>query len=124
MAGNTTIEFGEVIQALLNEDELFSLRERRSRHRKTFVRPVHVVFGDKPDEALSGFTRDLSDSGIGLIHRFEVKPGDQALVSVNRLWDGPVTFRCKACWSGPGAAGWFQSGWLILAVESAPNERR
>ncbi len=121
MSDNNTIEFKEVIQALLNEDELFSLRERRNNWRKTFVRPVQVVFGDKPGDVLPGFTRDLSDGGLGLIHKFEVNIGDQATVTINRLWDGPVTFRCQVCWSASGQTGWYQSGWKIISVESWPD---
>ncbi len=118
MSESTTIGFQEVIQALINEDELFSLRERRDKHRKTFIRPVRIVFGDRPQEFLSGFTRDLSDGGIGLMHRFDVETGDHALISINRLWDGPVTFKCKACWCAAGASGWYQSGWQIVSIES------
>ena len=121
MSDNNTLEFRDVIQTLLNEDELFSLRERRNNSRKTFVRPVQVMFGDQPENALPGFTRDLSDGGIGLIHKFEIKVGDIAMVTINRLWDGPVTFRCKACWCASGQTGWYQSGWQIVAVESWPD---
>ena len=121
MSQNNTLDFKDVIQALLNEDELFSLRERRNNSRKTFVRPVHVLFGDKPTEPLAGFTRDLSDGGIGLIHKFEVSSGDQALITVNRLWDGPITFKCQARWCTDGSSGWLQSGWQIISIESGTD---
>jgi hypothetical protein len=118
MSDNSTVEFRDLITALLNEDGLFCLEERRDNARRSFVRPVNVVFGDKPGESLSGFTRDLSDSGIGLMHKFEVSPGDIATVTIGRLWDGPVTMRCRACWVTSGQSGWYQSGWRIIGVES------
>lgn len=121
MSENETLEFKEVIDTLLNEDELFSLRERRNNSRKTFVRPIQLVFADNAEEVLPGFTRDLSDGGLGLIHKFEVSVGDLAQVTINRLWDGPVTFLCKACWCTSGQTGWYQSGWKIESVESWPD---
>ena len=118
MAQQTTADFQEVVQALLNEDQLFSLRERRDQARQNFVRPVRMVFGHKPGQILSGFTRDLSDKGIGLIHKFEIARGDRALITINRLWDEPVALNCIVAWCAKSENGWFQSGWQIDSVES------
>jgi PilZ domain len=118
MSENSAIAFREIITALLNEDGLFSLEERRGNARRSFVRPVHVVFGDKPDEVQSGFTRDLSDTGIGLMHKFKVSTDDIATITIGRLWDGPVSMKCRVCWSADGQSGWYQSGWQILSVDA------
>ena len=119
MSENSTVEFQEVVQALLNEDQLFSLRERRNNARRNFVRPVRIIFSDNPKTVLSGFTRDLSDNGIGLIHKFEAIQGDPAYVTINRLWDDPVIVRCKVAWCTKCENGWYQSGWNIVSVESS-----
>ena len=119
MSDNTTAEFQEVVTALLNEDQLFSLRERRYNARNTFVRPVRFTLKRNPQEILSGFTRNLSDTGIGLIHRFPVEVDDKANVMINRFWDQPVVVRCQAAWCGECENGWYQSGWKILSVEPA-----
>jgi hypothetical protein len=119
MSENSTAEFQDLVQALLNEDQLFSLRERRNNARKNFVRPIRLVFNDRPDTVLSGFTRDLSDNGIGLIHRFQATPGDLAYVTINRLWDEPVIIRCRVAWCSQCENGWYQSGWEIASVESS-----
>lgn len=118
MAENSTVEFQDIVQALLNEDQLFSLSERRINSRKNFVRPVKLALVCKPTQVLSGFTRDLSDRGVGLIHRFEVERGMEALITINRLWDEPIFIRCRACWCCKSENGWYQSGWEIVSVES------
>ena len=119
MSEQMSMEFQDIVQSLLNEDQLFSLRERRANARQNFVRPVKLLFPSRPKEILSGFTRDLSDGGVGLIHKFEVTRDDLALLTINRLWDDPVLLRCKACWCTKSENGWFQSGWQIVSVESA-----
>ena len=121
MSESSTANFQEVIKALLNEDELFSLRERRNNSRKNFVRQVTVVLCEQPKNRLNGFTRDLSDGGIGLIHKFQVEPGSKALVTIHRLWDQPVVLKCETQWSTSNHQGWFQSGWRILSIESELN---
>lgn len=118
MAQNPTVDFHEIISALLNEDGLFSLEERRTNARRSFVRPVSLVFGDTPSESLTGFTRDLSDSGVGLMHKFAVDRGDVATITIGRTWDGPISMRCRVCWCVVGQSGWYQSGWRILSVDS------
>lgn len=118
MSENSALAFREIITALLNEDGLFSLEERRGNARRSFVRPVHMVFGDKPDEVQSGFTRDLSDTGVGLMHKVRVSPDDIATITIGRLWDGPVSMKCRACWCTEGQSGWYQSGWQILSVDA------
>ena len=118
MSDQSTV-FADVVQALLNEDQLFSLRERRDRARKNFVRPIRLIFAHKENQMLTGFTRDLSHGGIGLIHKFDLQRGDYATVSINRLWDDPVTLRCKAAWCAKSENGWYQSGWEIVEVESS-----
>ncbi len=118
MSENSAVAFREIITALLNEDGLFTLEERRGNARRSFVRPVHMIFGDQPGQVQSGFTRDLSDTGVGLMHKFRVSPDDIASITIGRLWDGPVTMRCRACWCVEGQSGWYQSGWQILALEA------
>lgn len=121
MSENTTTEFQDVVQALLNEDQLFSLQERRINSRQNFVRPVRIICLSRPKDVLSGFTRDLSGTGVGLIHRFELEAGEQALVTINRLWDEPVVVKCKVAWCTKSENGWYQSGWEILSIESSSN---
>ena len=121
MSENTTAEFQDVVQALLNEDQLFSLSERRDNARKNFVRPVRIIFTRNIKDIRPGFTRDLSDRGIGLIHRFEAVRGDHAFVTINRLWDQPVVMRCRVAWCTKCENGWFQSGWEIVSVESVKS---
>ncbi len=118
MTNSPTANFQEVVQALLNEDQLFSMREKRATSRQSFVRQVSIVYCSQPTQRRTGFTRDLSDSGIGLIHKFPVQTGDKAFVTIHRLWDAPIVLKCEACWSSPEQQGWHTSGWSILSVES------
>ncbi|MDG1809360.1 MAG: PilZ domain-containing protein [Pirellulaceae bacterium] len=119
MSQNPTADFQSVVQELLNEDQLFSLQERRDNSRQNFVRPIRLMFTDKPQTVLSGFTRNLSDTGIGLIHKFKTNTNDQAYITINRLWDDPTVIRCKAAWCNKCENGWYQSGWKILSIESS-----
>jgi len=118
MSQNTTVDFQEVVRELLNEEQLFSLQERRYKNRKNFVRPIRLMFVDRPGVIMNGFTRNLSDCGIGLIHKFKCSEGDQAYITINRLWDQPAVIRCQMVWCSKCENGWYQSGWEMLAVES------
>ncbi len=119
MSDNFTADFQDVVQALLNEDQLFSLRERRTNDRQTFVRPIRIILRHDPKNILSGFTRDLCDTGIGLLHRFEALPGASAYVTINRFWDAPIIVRCNVAWCSQCENGWYQSGWEIVSIESS-----
>jgi len=119
MSENIATDFQDIVQALLNEDQLFSLNERRINARQNFVRPVKIVCYSRPKDTCSGFTRDLSGTGVGLIHKFEIAQDEQALITINRLWDGPVIVKCKVAWCTKTENGWFQSGWEILSVEDS-----
>ena len=118
MSNSSTACFQDVVQALLNEDQLFSLRDKRANLRHSFVRQVSVVFFDEPTVRKTGFTRDLSENGIGLIHKFPVEQGCKALVTIHRLWDQPIVLKCEACWCSSSEQGWINSGWTILSVET------
>ena len=116
---NVSVDFQDVVQALLNEDQLFSLRERRHHTRESFVRQVTLVMLERPNTRLTGFTRNLSLNGLGLIHKFPVDVDQKALLSIHRLWDSPIVLKCDVCWTNDGQPGWYQSGWNILSVEFA-----
>lgn len=118
MTESTTTEYQDIVQALLNEDQLFSLQERRVNSRQKFVRPSRLICLSKPKDVLSAFTRDLSGTGIGLLHRFELEFGEHALITINRLWDEPVVLKGKLAWCKKSENGWYQSGWHIDSVES------
>lgn len=118
MSSNATADVKELLTALLNEEGNWSMDERRRDARQPFVRPATLVFGDRSGERMPGFTRDLSDSGIGLMHRFSIGAGDIATVTIGRLWDGPVTLKCRCQWCTAGNSGWFQSGWQVLSAHN------
>ena len=109
----------EVVDALLAEDQRYSMKERREYSRKTLFRPVTLYLGRNSTEPKIAFSRDISSVGIGLVHDFDVQQGTLATLAVHRLWDEPIILRGEVRWCQAYGNGWNLSGWNILSVESS-----
>src|SRR4051812_45857397 len=97
---------GHTIYQLIEEAEYADMRLRRSEARYPFFRPASIQVDE---QQYSAFTREISASGIGLLHNFKLKPGEfqisilseqeyRVRVEVEILW-------CRAC-----GEGWHISG--------------
>ena len=90
-------------------------RERRAERRLPCFGPVTVSLPSDPEVALSAFARDVSPSGIGLVH---LMPLDRGEVVVNfPLPSGKlVALQTELLWCRDYGNGWYASGGRFLDV--------
>ena len=103
------------IQRLMKEHEAELLRERRSAHRKSFVRPIAIATGRNHDTLCDGFSRDISPIGIGLVTRTEWTMGTRAILTIHSLAKHVVRVSAEARWCQKYGEGWYLSGWRFLS---------
>lgn len=91
--------------------------ERRENGRWPYFQPVMVQLQNSP-EFYSAFTRDISDTGIGLLHWMPMEP--QVISILNHLSTGEtVRLSVKIAWCVSCGEGWYISGGRFLSVEDA-----
>jgi hypothetical protein len=96
--------------------------ERRKEKREPFFGPASVVVDEAGERrSYSCFCRDLSPSGIGLLHNMELKTGE-IVVKVLRKSGAGVCFRSELLWCRPCGEGWFVSGARFLYL--IPEDQR
>jgi hypothetical protein len=101
------------VRRLLNEEQDYS--DRRSAPRNPFFRPISMTWRFASQERRVAFTRELSSSGIGLLHAYPVSRGE-VLVTVSSEHGDPVLFRVYLLWCRPCGEGWYLSGGQILGL--------
>src|SRR4051812_46863472 len=106
---------GKVIYRLIDESEVSDKRDRRGvSPRHPFFRPVSVcVNGCK----LSAFSRDMSETGIGLLHSFDLQLGETEIV-ISSVKGYSVSVLTRIVWCRPCGEGWYFSGGEFVG---APN---
>jgi len=92
--------------------------ERRAESREPFFSPVTVTL--EGQQQFSCFSRDISPSGIGLLHYMAVEPGEVVLTIPSKSCRH-VRIRAKIVWCRPCGEGWYLSGARFLDVIS-PSE--
>jgi hypothetical protein len=94
--------------------------ERRSEPRSPFFRPISILMDGPPRRQFSAFSREISKSGIGLLHNM---PLDSEEVTLAIL--GPVgevcRFRTQIVWCRPCGEGWYLSGGRFIDVLGQPK---
>lgn len=115
LVGSSPEQVEEAVHRLLNAAKENEFGERRSEPRTPFFQPATLAYRYREDQPIPVFTRELSNSGIGLLHAVPLERGEVAITIGNQ--DNAVTFRayilwCKAC--GP----WYLSGGQFLGVLS------
>lgn len=100
----------KAIEQLLEE---VSAEERRSSERYPFFRPVTIAPESEKGRTYSAFSRDLSTSGIGLLHNMPLDI-DEATLTIGGGLSGPVKLRAKIQWCQPTGEGWYISGGEFL----------
>lgn len=118
--GLVEMQLGHVVQRLLTEARELDYQEqseRRSKVRYPFYRAVTLV-PDGQGRSYSAFTRDLSRSGIGLLHSMPLDRGD-ATLTIPSERNAAVRTRISIVWCRPCGEGWYLSGgeFIGLAAE-------
>jgi hypothetical protein len=81
-------------------------KDRRSEVRYPFFRPLSIRMDG---QCYSVFSREISTSGIGLLHNFELSPGEiEISIPSQRGW--MVRVRVRIVWCRACGAGWYISG--------------
>ena len=96
-------------------DLLLDKREQRRERRIPYIAAVTVYLGHVNGEKVSAFVRDLSPSGIGLVHLMSMPLGRVVLklqLTRNRI----VAMQTEIMWSQEFADGWYASGGQFLDV--------
>ena len=106
------------IQQLMKEHEAELLRERRSADRKPFVRPIVIATGRDHDSVHHGFSRDISQIGIGMVTRDEWEEGTHAILTIHSLAKRVVRVSAEVRWCQTYGEGWYLSGWRFLDERS------
>lgn len=84
-------------------------QERRACGRTPFFYPAVFRLNENDTHQYSGFIRDVSPVGLGLLHG---TPMDRKVIAVTTQFrdDPPVSVRLKIAWCRPCGEGWFISG--------------
>jgi len=93
--------------------------EARSEARYPLFRPVSL---DMNNRSYSAFTREITNTGIGLLHNFEVPLGDVELSFSNKLEHFNIPMRivwCRSC-----GQGWYVSGGEFIVEGHAGGHSR
>lgn len=87
--------------------------ENRSEPRSPFFHPATLTYRYREEQPIAAFTRELSDSGIGLLHSVPIERGE-VTVSIERP-DNTIAFRTFILWCKP-CGQWYLSGGQFLGV--------
>lgn len=108
-----------LVTQLLSEGDLFhrlkGTREGRSDVRREFARIAELVMED--GSTISGYTRDISTSGVGLITESPVNPLSKAIIRIQSLSpDVTAQFIADCVWCSDTGVGGICSGWKFTRV--------
>ena len=106
---------GKAIYQLINEAQAELKRDRRAEVRYPFFRPVSIKLAD--GHQYSAFTREISETGIGLIHNMDLNEGEVE-ISVRSDCGHSVRMRTRIAWCVACDEGWYISGGEFAGVAS------
>jgi len=99
----------DIVRELLEEAKPLQ-EERRAELRHPFFRPVQVIVEEGGGQRnYSCFSRDISFSGIGLLHNMPVRCGE-AILTFPREAGGQFRVQATIRWCRPCGEGWYLSG--------------
>lgn len=112
----------QLIDGLLMEAQRAALAERRTEARHALVRPVQISLSGA--DGCSGFSKNLSKQGVGVIVDRELLIGTIATLSIHSLSSRPVHLKCELRWLDPFGKGWWLSGWKFLGIAPPGSVQR
>jgi hypothetical protein len=95
----------QAISRLVSEARMSADKDRRSDERFPFFRPVSIR---RDGLCVSAFTRDISNSAVGLLHNIELSPG-KAEISIASDRGDSVSVNSRVSWCRPCGEGWYIS---------------
>jgi PilZ domain len=112
-ASSTNKPYSNLVEALLQEECQAERLEQRSDERIGFNRPVAIRV-EQGRCAISGFTKNLSAEGMGIVLDTMLSEGTRASLRVHTLNDEIVCFPAQLVWIAAFGHGWFISGWKFV----------
>lgn len=110
-----TDDLSELVSDLLYEVSKFDANDSRKETREPFMSCVSVKYSIEKIE-LSGFSRNISPTGIGLVTTEEIPISTKATLGIARV-NGKTTKILAVCrWSKPYGRDWYSSGWEFLQL--------
>jgi hypothetical protein len=103
---------GKAIYELLAEAQEGEADARRS-NRHAFFRSVTIRMNG--GRLHSAFSRDISELGIGLLHNFELPPGEVG-IAISSARGYSIPLRARIVWCRPCGAGWYLSGGEFVGI--------
>ena len=104
---------GKAIYQLIVEAQNSENRDRRRDVRYAFFRPVSIELDD--EHQYSAFSREISATGIGLIHNIDLSDREVE-ISVSSEQGYSIRVRCKILWCQPCGEGWYISGGRFVGI--------
>ena len=96
-----------LVEQWVRQAHSVDMQQRRQHRRYPFFRTVDINGGDGVQ--FEAFSRDISPSGIGLLHHEPVTPGEELMLTI-RLHRRAVEVPARFAWCRPCAPGWHVSG--------------
>ncbi len=90
--------------------------ERRTEKRIPFFQPITLALAGNERRQFSCFSRDISPTGMGLLHCASVELGEVVL-GIPVKSSGQVRIRAEIVWCRPCGVGWYTSGARFLSVD-------
>jgi hypothetical protein len=106
---------GKAIYQLVVEAQNAENKDRRRDVRYALFRPVSVEVDD--GHRFSAFSREISASGIGLIHNVEL-PLSEVEITVSSEQGYTIRVRTQIVWCAPCGEGWYISGGQLVGIAS------
>lgn len=85
------------------------LTSNRRQRRIPFFRPTTISIRSQQHQCATGFSRDISSTGIGLLHRFRLDDSCTS-VSIPTAMGGRTDISVEIAWCEPCGQGWYLSG--------------
>jgi hypothetical protein len=109
-----TLDPNELAELLAAGNER-QISERRAEPRHPFFATVALTTVENSSKSLSLFSREISSSGIGLLHSMSFDKdviGKLTIESNGRR----VAQLAQMVWCRPAGEGWYLSGWRFIAL--------
>ena len=106
---------GKAIYQLIVEAKAALKTDRRNEVRYAFFRPVTIELDNGPN--YSAFTREISETGMGLIHKMNLDEGEVE-ISIRSDSGYSIRVRTQIVWCESCGDGWYISGGQFVGIAS------
>jgi hypothetical protein len=112
MSNNTSTSQSQTLLQLITEAKQAAKKERRSDTRIPFFRPVSIAM---KGHRYTAFSREISESSIGLLHSMELPLGEVE-ISVSTRSGHRCNLLTRIGWCESCGEGWYISGGEFVDV--------